>query len=358
MKVLRVVSDISPFVSGGIGMHTYEMSRLQNLKKSIDLTVLTFSKIGTFHKFPFKTILVNQPPRIFGNAISLKFFKKLWNLWEKFDIIHAHSHMFLTTNMCAFIKLFKKKKLIITNHGLYSQSAPKWLQEIFMRTLWGFSLRMADIVLCYTSEEARELVKKGVSLKKIKIIHNGINTKKFYPLGSKFKNKRFTLLWVGRFVEGKNIKGLLNIIRGVKHATFITVGKGPLKDYFLDQVKKENLNVQHHDFIKNDSLNKIYNKSHVFILPSFEEGFPRTIIEAMSCGLPIICSNLPQIKKTASNCGFLADPRSPSEFVKACLMLSKEVKKRKKMGRLARKKILKNYNFNETVSKVNEVYLE
>ena len=44
MKILRVVGDLYPFVSGGVGLHTYEMSRIQNLNKDIDLTVLSYKK--------------------------------------------------------------------------------------------------------------------------------------------------------------------------------------------------------------------------------------------------------------------------------------------------------------------------
>ena len=86
----------------------------------------------------------------------------------------------------------------------------------------------------------------------------------------------------------------------------------------------------------NQKIEEEYRKSDIFCLPSLYEGYPNVVAEAMSCGLPVICSNVyenPYIVEEGVN-GFLFNPEDPSDIARAIRqMTSLSIEEREQMGR-------------------------
>ena len=88
-----------------------------------------------------------------------------------------------------------------------------------------------------------------------------------------------------------------------------------------------------HDTLQ--SIEKEYQKSDIFLLPSLYEGYPNVVVEAMSCGLPVICSNRyenPYIVKNGVN-GYLFNPESADDIAEAIVkIISLSEPDRRQMG--------------------------
>ena len=212
-------------------------------------------------------------------------------------MVHAHSHLFFSTNLCAVARQLGSTPLVITNHGLNSQTAPRWFQDIYTASGAKLTFAAADKIICYTETEKKELVDIGIKSRKIKVIHNGIDTDLFVPAKEASFDKK-NLLWVGRYARGKGLDYLIDAFNIVKSrhpdATLTMVGKGPDKDRIVQKIHDLNLgnSIIMKDFVQNSEIVDLYQNSSVFVLPSLEEGVPRTILEAMSCGIPVVCSRL------------------------------------------------------------------
>ena len=141
MKILRVTSNIYPNVVGGTEIHSHEMSNSQvNLGHDVTVITLINNEEKSDPNTKYKVIKIKKLFTLFGNSISLSFLINLSRILSNYDIIHAHSHLHFTTNVCATLRKLNTFPLIITNHGLYSQTVPAWIQRLFIPTIakWSF----------------------------------------------------------------------------------------------------------------------------------------------------------------------------------------------------------------------------
>lgn len=363
MKILRVVSDIYPYSFGGLGIHAHELSKAI-VNKGHKVTVFTCEKenksnygiVDGYELYNFKPFF-----HLFGNAIAPSMFFSLFNKIEDFDVIHAHSHLFFSTNLTTFINKFKKTPLVITNHGLVSQTAPISLQKIFLPTIAKWTFKNADAVICYTPEMKKEMENWGIPSDNVHVIHNGVDVEHFRPLD---ENKEYDIIWIGRYVPGKGVEYLINSIsklrKEIKDLKVLMIGSGPLKKNIDKMVFQMDLTNSIHfiEKISNLDLPVFYNKSKVFVLTSLEEGVPRTLLEAMSCGLTVVCSDLPQLKRLVEECGILVPKKDVSYLVNVITNIINDYELVKKLGQNARNRVLKKYSWDDTVNKTLKLYEE
>jgi len=365
MEILRVVSDIYPHVVGGLGIHAHELSKYQ-VRHGHNVCVYTTIDNNNFiKKINYDYRLENYSPivNILGNSIAPQMFFSIFKNRNKYDIIHAHSHLFFSTNLCSFIRKMGSSPLIITNHGLNSASSPKFIQYIYTNSGTKTTLNAADKIICYSKIEKNKLIKINIPSDKIEIIHNGVNSDIFKPIDNKNKsNNILNILWIGRFVKGK---GLIYLIYAIKllsdnnldfHLTMI--GEGPDKLRIINMIAKFNLSnrVSILNYVSNIDISSYYQNSDIFVLPSLEEGIPRTILEAMSCGIPVLCSDLPQLIELIDKCGFVFPKKDYISLAKKIKIIINNPSLAKKMGKNGRKKILKYYSWDDTVKRTLKLY--
>ena len=130
-----------------------------------------------------------------------------------------------------------------------------------------------------------------INSSKITIINNYIDTNIFYNKIIDTIRIPNRILFVGRLSKQKNISELIKAISYTKFGLDI-IGDGKEKNKLINLVKKNNLNVKFLGKIQNDKLADYYNKYRVYILPSLVEGNPKSLLEAMSCGCAVICSDV------------------------------------------------------------------
>jgi glycosyltransferase involved in cell wall biosynthesis len=366
LKILRVVSDLYPSVVGGIGLHAHEMSRDQT-KLGHNVTVYTASKdpgldftsLYNYNVYRFKPTI-----KLFGNSIVPLMLFDLLSSMNNYDVIHAHSHLCFSTNLCSVLKKTSSSPLVITTHGgLNSQTAPAWFQNIYNATGAKLTFGAADKIICYTDTERREMIDFGIELNKLEVIHNGIDTDLFVPAEYSSFDKK-CLLWIGRYVPGKGVEYLIeafSILRSIHpDATLIMVGRGPQKQDIIKKI--HNLKLQNNivlkDFVPNSEIVHLYHNSSVLVLPSLGEGVPRVILEAMSCGIPVVCTKLPQIADIVDGCGYTVPLRDPQAMAEKLEEVLSNPSLAQKFGKLGRRKVVSNYSWKDTVQKTVQLYEE
>ncbi|MFZ2497804.1 glycosyltransferase family 4 protein [Methanosarcina sp.] len=365
MKILRIAPDIYPHMVGGFGIHIHEMSKEQ-VRLGHDVTVYTASEsVESEYQAEAGYYVRNFKPlvKVLGNSIMPAMLFDLIKEQSDYDVVHAHSHLFFSTNLSAVARQLGSTPLVITNHGLNSQTAPEWFQKFYTATGARLTFAAADRILCYTETEKKELVDLGIKSEKIEVIHNGIDTDLFVPA----KEPRFdkqNLLWVGRCVKGKGLDYLIDAFSILKtihpDVTLTMVGKGPDKDRIAQKMRDLNLenSTIMKDFVPNSEIVEMYQNSSVFVLPSLEEGVPRTILEAMSCGIPVVCSRLPQLVDIVDGGGLLVpvkDSQALADTISKVLSDSSIAEEFRKNGR---RNVVENYSWKDTVKKTVHLYKE
>jgi len=302
MKILRISSDLYPHVVGGIGLHAHLLSEKQ-VKDGHDVTLFTCLPENSTVKqpsVPYTIINFGRKLQLFGNTFCLNMFWKLFRDRYHYDVIDAHSHLFISTNLAAVVRRLGSSPLVITNHGLRSQAVPAWFQEIYLKTIGRFTFNSADRIITFTEWEKEELIAVGVKPEKIVIIPNGVDTEKFHPIVSPEPHP-FTIIWVGRLAAGKGLKyailGFEKFLESVPSALMYVIGDGPYLDAAREYVegKKLNESIIFTGRIENDEMISYYSRSSIYLMTSMSEGMPRTLLEAMACGLPVVCTDIPQL---------------------------------------------------------------
>ena len=165
-----------------------------------------------------------------------------------------------------------------------------WSFKIFTYVNALLSYWIADVVVI-SNKIGKEFIKKyfKVQGKKIKVQYNYVETDRFKPLTQTRASDR--ILFVGRLEKQKNLFALLDAVRQTP-CTLDVVGGGRLKEELISYVKKNNIRANLLGKVSNSELPKVYNRYGVYILPSFCEGMPKTLLEAMACGLAVIGSDI------------------------------------------------------------------
>ncbi|OGE42654.1 hypothetical protein A3B45_00425 [Candidatus Daviesbacteria bacterium RIFCSPLOWO2_01_FULL_39_12] len=301
-KVLQLTAHFPPNV-GGVETHLDDLVKVL-IKRGWEVTVLTYQPLTTkvdwkmiekkrhlliFRIFWIKGFfykLVKYPLLEFLYLLpGLFFLSPLFILVRNPQVIHAHG---LVAGFAAVFwgKVFDKK-VIISTHSIYS--FPKnGLYRYFVS--WIF--KNASLCFGLSKQAVEEIKSLGIPSEKVDNFTYWIDLKKFHTIKQLRRNKRFTVLFVGRLVAEKGINELLESVKSWKREINLKiVGSGPLEGKIKEFTQKYK-NVELVGVLDQDKLPIYYGKSDILIVPSVsEEGFGRVILESLACGLPVIGSN-------------------------------------------------------------------
>jgi glycosyltransferase involved in cell wall biosynthesis len=172
------------------------------------------------------------------------------------------------------------------------------------------------------------------------------------------------LISVGRLISGKEfeflIDGFNEAIKEVQNLKLIIIGDGVLKSKLEKKVAK--LGIQDKVIfagrINHKELLKHYSTTDIFLLLSSYENFSNAVLEAMSCGLPIVVTNvggIPEVVKDGKN-GFLIKPKDPVQIAeKVLLILNNRELKQKFLNN--NKEEVEKYSLDNVVEKLEKIYI-
>ena len=359
MRILRIAQKTYPEVVGGGTYHVHALSRDQ-ATLGHDVTVLTISaddqRPRREERSGYTVIRRPATAEVLGNSLSLGVTRFLQQA-DDYDVIHAHSHLYFSTNLAALKRRLGSTPLAITNHGLYSQSAPEWVFRWYLRTVGRVTFDSADTVFCYTETDRSRLREFGVRAD-IHIVPNGIDQRRFSPDGSSsglLGAGDPTVLFVGRLVEGKRPEDALAAIKRVRRsyptARLVFVGDGPLRGELQQRAAEQNLDaaVEFLGEVPHEEMPGLYRSADLFVLPSRAEGLPRTVLEALSTATPVVASDLPQLRPVVDGAGITVPVENVEGFAAALSDLAGDPERRAVMGQQGRERIETDYSWEETV---------
>jgi len=296
---------------------------------------------------------IGQSPRInLGVNLIPGRFK---NLLREYDIIHFHEVDF----SFPFFSFLVKKPKVLHLHGIHIDFFKRYhLSRIIFK-------HVADYYITITRQMEKDLAKLGITTNRIIYLPNSIDVNSFHPKGEKEDN---LLLYLGRIVPVKGLHVLLESLRYVKQSTCLMIA-GPIGDFeyyqhITEQIERENRKGRHKvtylGTIPQQELIRIYQKASIFILPSFWEAFPVTILEALSCETPVITTPVggnPEVIRNFEN-GILVPVNDTSKLAEAINYLLDDKDRRLEMGRKGREWVIKNFSVEVIARRLRRIYQE
>lgn len=282
------------------------------------------------------------------------------------EIVHAESHLFLTTVQAVRKARSLGSPSVVTVHGVFADRgvAVNLAQYAYLRTLGLEVFRSADRVICLTSGDVKEIVRFGCPLEKIRLVPNAVDTERFKPCKEREDD---LVVWVGRFVPEKGLEYLVEAAKIVadefEDVRFLLVGYGPLKAKIMKLVYDRGLLGRFLRFtgaLSRDEVAKVLGKAAVFVFSSLKEGLPLSVLEAMACGVPVVVSDIQGINEIISDQhnGFLVPPKKPEALANVVLTLLNDKNLRRRLGQNARQLMVERYSWDMVISKMEKVYNE
>jgi len=215
------------------------------------------------------------------------------------DAVWLHDTLY-PGNMLAFLWARRMRKpVVITQH-----IGPVPYRNLLLRNAMALADRLISIPMLKAAEQtvfisdrvAEDYYARASFKRPVKVIPNGVDHRVFHlPPREKrrylreqfsLKGSQPVLLFVGRFVEKKGLGVIRKLASMMPEIRFWLAGKGP-----IDPARWMLPNVHVFRDRSGPSLAELYQAADLLILPSYGEGFPLVIQEAMSCGLPVMCSS-------------------------------------------------------------------
>jgi len=299
----------------------------------------------------------------------------LWRFKGNFDIVHTHvsghAHILFAGLLCKL----KEIKHIHTTHCPWTDTSFRpfilrpfmILNDLFFNKL---SFRFIDKVISITPWELEILYKYVKDREKIKVIPNGMDKLLYKKVeNNQFKKKhkikeKYLVLFFGRLNPTKGPEKLaeaaINISNKRKDIAFIWVGPDEGKVEEVKKLIKPYKNMKCFGPIKGkEKIAEMYQSADIYVLPSFREGLPLTLFEAMASGLPIVASpvnGIPYEMKQPEN-GFFSDYGDIKSLGKNILKILDDKKLAKNISKNNIRKA-QGYKWDDIYKKYMEEYKE
>ena len=257
------------------------------------------------------------------------YFNRGDTLNKDIDIVHYpyFEPFFLT------LPVFSKNKKIVTVHDLtplvFPQHFKSGLKGVLKWQIQKLALKNANVIITDSESSKKDIIKyTGVMSSKIKVVYLAAGEEftmikdrrsKIEDIRTKYKLPQKFVLYVGDATWNKNLPRLIEASSKI-NVPLVMVGKALIdkeidiqNPWNKDLVKvqglaEKNKNVFRVGFVSSEDLVILYNLATLFIMPSIYEGFGLPILEAMSCGCPVVASNGGSLTEVVGKAGKFVDP--------------------------------------------------
>lgn len=252
------------------------------------------------------------------------------------------------------------------------------------RTKTLFFIRSGHFMQHVIDKKYRVPIKKFLMNRVSYIGHQGGNWKSFYThLGIKkeklikvlnwieisnyskqFNEDKVTFLYVGWMVEKKGVREFIDVIlenRTLDRFNFIFIGGGTLLEELKYKVEDSlSTNIHFTGWLEKNEVIPYYKKVDGLILPSYAEGFPNVILEALNHSLPIIATDVGAISESIidGKNGFLIEVKNKEELLSSILKLGASQKLRERFSKNSKKILIDNHSIDSNCKKIFNLFKE
>ena len=396
-RVCLLAPEFLP-VRGGVG--TYSVGLVQELSRIADVTVLTLTRrqgsvvygraemeAAVEHRARVYPIAEARDTFVYNARFQLALLRRLprFARTERIDVIHSqHAHMpdllagpmtsgpVIVRTVHSTIAGQREAIRIFESLGQSPDVTERWQLAIepFLRAAEWSTLHRRGLLFPVCHFAADHLVELGIDRKRMRVIHNGVDSSRFQPgvpasATAVPENRGPTVLFVGRFTMVKGIGTLMQavprVIRAVPEVMFQFTGALPpqLNQWFsLPPELRRHL--QFLGYVPEASLPALYRNATVAVAPSLLDWFPFSVLEAMAAGAPIVTSRVGGIPEaiTDGEDGILVDPGAPELLADAIVGLLCDPGRRAKLGSHARGRATTEFTWQRTARATYEGYRE
>ncbi len=394
---MRSICFVSPEywpLSGGTGAYVYYLAN-ELLKNAYRIYVVTGSNqtldVQVNPQLKVFFLQIPKTPIIKSFMLAQASNRKLNSERPNLNVDVTHVNLPLTPNFAVPPNF--GKATICTVHSTWKGEAQAISREPFSRlnsnekfmVSFNWFLRIFEekmlerakkiiAVSYFTKKELTQYY--GVAESKIRVIHNGVDIKKFQPVLDKRKAKvelgfnpdDLLILSVGRLYARKGLFTLIEcmpkVTKRFSNAKFVISGKGQ-----SDEMHKLIAHAERHGvkdkiiftgYYPDKKLPLLYQTADVFAFSTFYEHHPFAVLEALSTGLPVVTTwvgGIPETIQSGKN-GLLVEPFNAKQFSDKIIYLLEHPAEAEEMGRLARKTIVQHYDWSIVVKDTIKVYDE
>ncbi|MDY6788636.1 MAG: glycosyltransferase family 4 protein [Candidatus Nanohaloarchaea archaeon] len=239
---------------------------------------------------------------------------------DDFDVYHFHNW----STILPYVGIGHPS--ILTLHGSSTRDA--WENGWWFRLpLYWLAEEIAYNTPDVVTSGTRSVQSLFAILKRSRVVRNGVDTDRFRPMPERREELREKWSVEG---EGILICALHRHNKGHKYLfeaaseleeenTVMVTGTGPLTDQLKEKADETGVNAEFYGRVPDSELPELYAAADLFCLPSWAEGLPLAILEAMSAGLPVVLSDISDNRELVekAKCGVTVPPKDPESLEKA-----------------------------------------
>jgi N-acetyl-alpha-D-glucosaminyl L-malate synthase BshA len=286
------------------------------------------------------------------------------------DIVHSHYAIPYATSAFLAKEMLKTAgrdlKTITTLHG--TDITLVGVMPSFYE-ITRFSISVSDAITAVSRFLERETVRTFEIDRPIRVIHNFVDCDQFRPAATDEIRSRFAaadekiVVHVSNFRKVKNLPVVVEVFARVRReepAKLLLIGDGPELEAVERQVAEKGLESDVMFLGDQEFIANVLPAGDVFLLPSEHESFGLAALEAMSCGIPVVASNIGGLHEVIDDgeTGFLFDPHDVEGMSETILGLLRDENRRREIGAKARARAEKDFGKDKIVNQYVALYEE
>ena len=310
--------------------------------------------------FRMETITIDRGLNPFKHALALARLVALFRR-ERFDIVHAHTPIAALLGRIA-ARIAGTPMIVYTAHGFYFHDDMQAVKKAVFIGLERFAGKMTDLLFTQSMEDAAAAVAHHfLPAANVVAIGNGVDPARFVPDDEATRRHTRASLgipdtvivigMVGRLVAEKGYREFFTAAARVAQARpdvrFVVVGDRLSSDHAGDvsaELERARAALGTRLILTGlrDDIPDILAALDIFTLPSYREGMPRTIIEAMMMALPVVATNIRGSREEVvdGETGILVPVRDATALENAVVRLVDDADERGRMGQAGRERAL------------------
>ncbi|HCS76055.1 MAG TPA: glycosyltransferase family 1 protein, partial [Clostridiales bacterium] len=258
--------------------------------------------------------------------------------------------------------------VVYTAHGFHFYNGAPWLNWLLYYPIEKWLSRYTDVLITINKEDY-ERAKRSFKAGRIEYVPGvGVDVEKYGSVDIDRKAKRkelelaeddFVLVSTGELNDNKNHKTIIHAVHGLNNSSvkYLICGQGPLQNGLLQLVQELGLEHQVMLLGYRTDIIEINHIADVFVFPSFREGLSVALMEAMACGLPVVCSDIRGNRDLIEDGkgGFTVEPEDVAGFSKSIKLLLEDASLGESLGYYNKSKI-KSYDTKIVLEKMKNIY--
>lgn len=285
--------------------------KVQTFPVYFETEEVPFPVVGMSDEMPYPSTRYSEMTEKMTMQFETAFSARIKEALRTFepDVILCHHLYFLTALVC---RICKEQGTYIPVYGISHGSDLRQIRKNpWQRAYIKRWIPKLDGVFALHEEQKKEICEVyGCGQERIQVIGTGYNKDIFYieEMKQNFRKKEMRLIFAGKISEKKGVKSLIrameylqgNIKSGEKRPVRLILagGAGNEQEYgeIRELAEKSSCRIEFAGKLSQKELARKMNQSDIFVLPSFFEGLPLVVVEAMACGLRVVCTDLPGIR--------------------------------------------------------------